>query len=123
MTGSLTPMPTTPTQVVKGCVTGTVPITFAGYEGNNSTVCITPGARLRLTVVDDGYGSVDPLRVTPKNTATVASTTDSKTGDVHALVTPTGTAPFCLSTELNPTSPTAAVFIWRLCVTVRMRSS
>ena len=64
-------------------------------------------------------GSLTPM----PTTATVASTTDSKTGDVHALVTPTGTAPFCLSTELNPTSPTAAVFIWRLCVTVRMRSS
>ena len=118
-TGSLTPMPTAPTPVVKGCVTGTVLITFAGYQANDSTICMRPGARLRLTIVDDGYGSVAPLQVTPENAATVASTTDSATGNVHAIVTPARTAPFCLTAVLNPTTPTPPVLGWRLCVTVR----
>jgi hypothetical protein len=58
------------------------------------------------------------MRVTPGGAATVASTTDSA-GDMHAMVTPAGTAAFCLSTSLTPASPTAEVYFWQLCVTIQ----
>jgi len=116
MTGSPTPEPTGPVPVLKGCPSGTVAISYPGQ--GDWTVCIRAGARLRLTLPDDGYGSWAPLQVTPAGAATVASTTDSK-GNVRAIVTPAGTAPFCLSTDLTPTSPTAPDFPWHLCVSIQ----
>jgi hypothetical protein len=93
-----------------------VAITHRQAETGTSTVCITAGARLRLTITVEGEGGWTPLRVTPESAAIVASTTDP-TGIVHAIVTPTGTARFCLST--GTTSTTAPYTSWRLCVTVR----
>lgn len=116
MTGSPSPEPTGPVPVLKGCPHGTV---FISYSGQGDwTVCIRAGSRLRLTLPDDGYGSWAPLQVTPTAAATVASTTDSR-GNVGATVTPAGTTPFCLATDLSPTSPTAPDFPWRLCVSVQ----
>jgi len=116
MTGSPTPEPTGPVPVLKGCSSGTVAISYPGQ--GDWTVCIRAGARLRLTLPDDGYGSWAPLQVTPTGAAVVASTTDSK-GNVRAIVTPTGTAPFCLGTDLRPASPTAPDFPWHLCVSIQ----
>jgi hypothetical protein len=116
MTGSPTPEPTGPVPVLKGCPSGTVAISYPGQ--GDWTVCIRAGARLRLTLPDGGYGSWAPLQVTPTGAATVASTTDSK-GNVHAIVTPTGTATFCLGTDLSPTSPTAPDFPWHMCVSIQ----
>jgi hypothetical protein len=60
-----------------------------------------------------------PLQVTPEGAATVASTSDP-TGTVLAVVSPAGTAPFCLSTSFtNPNSAVDPVEGWSLCVTVR----
>ena len=110
-----TAMPTTP--VPKGCLSGTVAITHRSAEAEPSAVCIKAGAHLRLTLVRDPDRGWDPLQVTPQGAATVTSTTDPTA--VHAIVTPTGTAPFCLSTDTTSPFQTDAVFGWRLCVTVR----
>jgi hypothetical protein len=112
--GTGTAEPTTP--VPKGCPSGTVAITHRPAETGTSTVCIAAGARLRLTITVEGEGGWTPLQVTPEGAATVASTTDP-TGIVHAIVTPAGTVPFCLST--GTTSTTAPYTSWRLCVTLR----
>lgn len=117
MIGTPAPGPTGAVPVVNGCASGTVPVTFSGDEGD-MTACVTAGARLRISLVNDGYGTWDPLRVTPDGAATVASTTGSQ-GNGTALVTPTGTAPFCLSTDLMPAVSTSPVFMYRLCVTIR----
>jgi len=109
-----TAIPTTP--VPAGCPSGTVAITHSSVYTNTSTVCIKAGARLRLTLLPEGCCGWTPLQVAPDGAATVRSTTDSE-GNMHAIVTPAGTAPFCLSTDTtNPTAPAAS---WRLCVTVR----
>jgi hypothetical protein len=118
--GTATAPPTTP--VPAGCPSGTVVITHHPYEGNTSAVCIKAGARLRLTLTGDSSGwtwGQPPLQVTPEGAATVASTTDP-TGTVHAIVSPTGAARFCLSTGFtNPNSAVDPVYGWSLCVTVR----
>lgn len=118
--GTATAPPTTP--VPAGCPSGTVVITHHFYEGNTSAVCIKAGARLRLTLTGDSSGwtwGQPPLQVTPEGAATVASTTDP-TGTVHAIVSPTGAARFCLSTGFtNPNSAVDPVYGWSLCVTVR----
>ena len=108
-------VPTTP--VPKGCLYGMVAITHYSGDWGNATVCIKAGARLRLTLVRDPDRGWDPLQVTPQGAARVTSTTDRTA--VHAIVAPTGTAPFCLSTDTTSPYPTDAVFGWRLCVTVR----
>jgi hypothetical protein len=92
-----------------------VAITHRPAETETSAVCIKAGARLRLTITVEGEGGWTPLQVTPEGAATVASTTDPTA--VHAIVSPTGAAPFCLSTD--STSATAPAEGWRLCVTVR----
>jgi hypothetical protein len=107
-------VPTTP--VPKGCLSGTVAITHHPDE-TDSAVCIKAGARLRLTLVRDPDRGWTPLQVTPRGAARVTSTTDRTA--VHAIVAPTGTAPFCLSTGTTSPYPTDEVFGWRLCVTVR----
>ena len=109
-----TASPTTP--VPAGCPSGTVPITHSAAYTETSAVCLKAGARLQLTLLQEGTGSWTPLQVAPGGAATVTSTTDS-TGNQHATVTPTGTVPFCLSTAT--TDPTAPAATWRLCVTVR----
>jgi hypothetical protein len=118
--GTATAPPTTP--VPAGCPSGTVAITHHFYEGNTSAVCIKAGARLRLTLTGDSSGwtwGQPPLQVTPEGAATVASTTDP-TGTVHAVVSPAGAVPFCLSTGFtNPKSTVDPVEGWSLCVTVR----
>ena len=116
MTGSLTPEPSGAVPVLNGCPSGAVTINYPGQ--GDWTVCVRAGARLRLTLPDDGYGTWSTLRVTPAGAATVASTIDSK-GNVRAIVTPTSTASFCLGTDLAPASPTAPDLPWRLCVTIR----
>ena len=116
MTGSLTPEPTGPVPILRGCPAGVVVITYLG--SGDWTVCVRAGARLRLTLPDDGYGTWSPLQVTPAGAAAVASATDSK-GNVRAIVTPADTAPFCLGTDLAPESPTAPDLLWQLCVTIR----
>jgi hypothetical protein len=99
-----------------------VAITHHPYEGNASAVCITAAARLRLTLAGDWSGwtwGQPPLQVTPEGAATVASTTDP-TGTVHAVVSPAGTASFCLSAAYNdPRSAVDPEYEWSLCVTVR----
>jgi hypothetical protein len=107
-------VPTTP--VPKGCLSGTVAITHRSAEAD-SAVCIKAGARLRLTLVRDPDRGWTPLQVTPQGAATVTSTTDPTA--VHAIVSPAGTAPFCLSTYTTSPYPTDELFGWRLCVTVR----
>jgi hypothetical protein len=109
--------PTAPVPVLKGCPSGTVAIIHYPGDWYESTVCIKAGARLRLTLTTGGIGSWDPLQVAPEGAAMVTSTTDSTA--MHAIVSPTGKASFCLSTGLMPASPTDPVFSWRLCVTVR----
>jgi hypothetical protein len=109
-----TAIPTTP--VPAGCPSGTVAITHSAAETDTSTVCIKAGAQLRLTLIHEGIGGWTALRVAPDGAATVTSTTDPENNE-HAMVTPTGTAPFCLSTDT--TDPTAPAASWRLCVTVR----
>jgi hypothetical protein len=116
MTGSLPPEPSGAVPVLNGCPAGAVTVKYLGQ--GDWTVCVRAGGRLRLTLPDDGYGTWSALQVTPAGAATVASRSDSK-GNVRAVVTPTGTAPFCLGTDLAPASPTAPDFPWRLCVTIR----
>src|SRR5258708_1743510 len=108
-------IPTTP--VPKGCLSGRVAIPHRSAETEPPAVCIRGGARLRLTLVRDPDRGWDPLQVTPQGAATVTSTTDPTA--VHAIVSPAGTAPFCLSTSTTSPYPADAVFGWRLCVTVR----
>ena len=81
---------------VTGCPSGTVAITHYPDGPGLSTACVTAGSRLRLTLPSGGPQTWGPPRVTPA-----------------------GTAPFCLTAILTPASPTAAVAIWRLCVTIR----
>jgi hypothetical protein len=113
--GTATAPPTTP--VPAGCPSGTVVITHHFYEGNTSAVCIKAGARLRLTLPGEGLDGWYPLQVTPDAAATVAYTT-APTDILAAIVTPTGTAPFCLSTGTRSLESQPA-YSWRLCVTVR----
>lgn len=110
-----TAIPTTP--VPPGCPSGTVAITHLPAEANTSTVCIKAGARLRLTLPGQGLDGWYPLQVTPDGAATVAYTTASRVL-LAATVTPTGTAPFCLSTGTRSLESQPA-YSWRLCVTVR----
>jgi hypothetical protein len=110
-----TAIPTTP--VPKGCLSGTVAITHLPAEADTSTVCIKARARLRLTLPGEGLDGWTPLQVTPEGAATVAYTTDS-TDILAAIVSPTGTAPFCLSTGTRSLESQPA-YSWRLCVTVR----
>lgn len=118
VTGTPPTEPTGPVPVVTGCPSGTVAITHYPGDPGLSTACVTAGSRLRLTLPSGGPQTWGPPRVTPAGAATVAATTDSA-GTMRALVTPAGTAPFCLTAILTPVSPTAAVAIWRLCVTIR----
>ena len=117
MTASPSPAPTGPVPVLNGCPSGVVAITYHFNDGD-STVCVRAGARLRLFLTDDGYGTWNTLQVTPAGAASVASTTDSK-GNVSAVVTPAGTAPFCLGTTLMAAVSTSPDYLWRLCVTIR----
>lgn len=110
-----TAQPTTP--IPKGCLSGTVAITHLPAEASTSTVCITARARLRLTLPGQGLDGWTPLQVTPAGAATVAYTTDS-TDILAAVVSATGTAPFCLSTGTRSLESQPA-YSWRLCVTVR----
>ena len=116
VTGSLTPAPTGAVPILNGCPSGVVIVNYLG-EGD-WTACVRVGARLQLTLPDNGYGTWSPLRVTPVGAATVAATADSN-GNVRAIVTPASTAPFCLATDLAPASPTAPDLPWQLCVTIR----
>lgn len=109
-----TAIPTTP--VPAGCPSGTVIITHSAAETGTSAVCIKAGARLRLILVPEGTGSWTPPQLAPSGAATVTSTTDPA-GNVYDTVMPTGTVPFCLSTDT--TDPTAVAASWRLCVTIR----
>lgn len=116
MTGSPTPEATGPLPALSGCPAGTVTIPYQGQ--GDWFVCVRTGARLQLTLPDNGYGTWAPLHVTPLGAAAVSSKTDPK-GNVRATVTPATTSPFCVGTNLAPTSPTAPDFPWHLCVTIR----
>lgn len=116
MTGSPTPETTGPLPALSGCPAGTVTIAYQGQ--GDWFVCVRTGARLRLTLPDNGYGTWAPLHISPPGAAAVASMTDPK-GNVRATVTPASTSPFCLGTVLAPTSPTAPDFPWHLCVAIR----
>jgi hypothetical protein len=113
--GTDTAIPTT--SVPAGCSSGTVAITHLPAEAGASAVCIKAGARLRLTLPGQGLDGWYPLQVTPDGAAAVAYTT-APTDTLAAIVTPTGTAPFCLSTSTRSLA-SQAVSSWRLCVTVR----
>lgn len=108
-------IPSTP--VPAGCRAGTVVITHLPAEASTSTVCIKAGARLRLTLPGQGLDGWYPLQVTPGGAATVAYMPAS-TDTLAATVSPTGTAPFCLTTGTRSLESQAA-YSWRLCVTVR----
>lgn len=110
-----TAIPTT--SVPAGCPSGTVAITHLPAEADTSTVCMKAGARLRLTLPGEGLDGWYPLQVTPGGAATVVYTTAS-TDTLAAIVTPTGTTPFCLSTGTRSLESQPA-YSWRLCVTVR----
>jgi hypothetical protein len=94
-----------------------VAITHFAVETVPSTVCIKASARLRLTLNGQGLDGWYPLQVTPEGAATVAYTSNS-TGILGAIVSPTGTAPFCLTTNTRSTE-SQPVYSWRLCVTVQ----
>ena len=107
-----------PTTVIpKGCRSGTVAITRLPADTQNSAVCIKEGARLRLTLDGRGLDGWVPLQVTPESAATVAYATPS--ADILvAIVSPTATAPFCLSTSTRSLE-SQPVSSWQLCVTIR----
>jgi guanyl-specific ribonuclease Sa len=117
----VTPNPTGPpvyptTVIPKGCRSGTVAISRLPADTQNSAVCIKEGARLRLTLDGRGLNGWVPLQVTPESAATVVYATES--ADILvAVVSPTGTAPFCLSTSTRSTE-SQPVSSWQLCVTI-----
>jgi hypothetical protein len=118
----VTGMPTGPqvyptTSVPNGCRSGTVAITRHPADTQNSSVCVTAGALLRLTLDGRGLDGWVPLQVTPGNAATVAYTTEA-TDVLLAVVSPTGKASFCLSTSTRSLA-SQPVSSWQLCVTVR----
>lgn len=110
-----TALPTT--SIPAGCSSGTVAITHLPAETEQSAVCVKPGARLRLTLPGQGLDGWYPLQVTPEGAAAVRYTT-APPDTLAAIVTPAGTAPFCLSTGTRSLASQAA-YGWRLCVTVR----
>jgi hypothetical protein len=114
-TGADTALPTM--SVPAGCSSGTVAITYLPAEATPSVVCVKAGARLRLTLLDQGLDGWYPLQVTPGGAATVAYLT-APADTLAAIVTPTGTAPFCLS-AFTRSLASQAVYGWRLCVKVR----
>ena len=116
MTGTPTDTATPTTPVPVGCPSGVVTITHSPAETGTSTVCIKAGARLRLLLVAEGTSGWTLPQLAPDGAATVTSTTDPS-GNVYDTVTPTGTVPFCLTTDT--TDPTAVEATWRLCVTIR----
>jgi hypothetical protein len=87
-------------------------------EEADSTVCLKVGARLLPTLLQgqslDGW---TPLQVTPDSAATVSYTTES-TDTLAAVVSPTSTTPFCLTTGTRILESQPA-YSWQLCVTVR----
>ena len=92
-------------------------VTRRPADTQNSAVCLKEGARLRLTLDGRGLDGWVPLQVTPESAATVAYTTEP--ADVLvAVVSPTGTAPFCLSTSTRSLE-SQPVSSWQLCVTIR----
>lgn len=117
ISGPLPAEPTGPVPAVKGCPSGTVAITHYP-DDPDETACITAGSRIRLTLPNGRPMTWSPPQVKPAGAATVASMTDSA-GTMHAMVTPAGTAAFCLSMTLSDASPTDPITIWRLCVTIR----
>ena len=117
MTASPSLAPAGPGPAVNGCPSGAVTIRYQFNEGD-STVCVRAGARLRLFLPDDGYGTWSAPQVTPGGAASVAATTYSH-GNVSAIVTPASTAPFCLATTLVATVSTSPDYPWQLCVTIR----
>lgn len=114
-TAADTAIPTT--SVPAGCRSGTVAIVHLPAEAYTSAVCIKAGARLRLTLPGQGLDGWYPLQVTPDGAAAVVYMT-APTDTLAAVVTPTGTTPFCLSTATRSLA-SQAVSAWRLCVTVR----
>jgi hypothetical protein len=110
-----TAIPTTP--VPKGCRAGMVAITHLPAQAQTSTVCVKAGASLRLTLPGQGLDGWYPLQVTPQGAATVAYK-PAATDTLAAIVSPTGTASFCLSTGTRSLESQEA-YGWRLCVTVR----
>jgi hypothetical protein len=118
VTSNPTGPPVYPTTAIpKGCRSGAVAITRIPADTGNSAVCIKAGARLRLTLDGRGLDGWVPLQVTPGSAATVAYMAES-TDILVAIVSPTGTAPFCLSTSTRSTE-SQPVSSWQLCVTVR----
>jgi hypothetical protein len=105
-----------PGPVPTGCASGTVAITHLPAEQSTATVCLRAGARLRLYLNGSGVDGWTPLAASPGSAATIAYLSAPKDTTV-ALVTPTGTTPFCLSTgtrslESQPASE------WKLCVNI-----
>jgi hypothetical protein len=94
-----------------------VAITHLPAEAYASTVCIKSGARLRLTLPGQDVDGWYPLQVAPAGAAAVVYTS-APADTLAAIVTPTGTAPFCLTTASRSLSSQAASG-WQLCVTVR----
>lgn len=92
-------------------------ITHQPSEADTSTVCIKASARLWLTLPGEGLDGWTPLQVTPASAATVAYLTGPM-DILEAIVSPTGTAPFCLSTGTRSLESQPA-YSWQLCVTVR----
>lgn len=107
------------TPVPRGCPSGVVAITHYAAWTQPSKVCVTAGARLRITLVTDPGWGWAPLRVTPPGAATVVSA--SAPAGVRDLVVPTGLTPFCLATDSSSSLPGPPDFPWQLCVTVRRR--
>jgi hypothetical protein len=110
-----TALPTT--SIPAGCRAGTVVITHLPAQASTSTVCIKAGGRLRLTLPGQGLDGWYPLQVTPGSAATVAYTSASP-DTLAATVSPTGTAPFCLTTGTRSLESQEA-YSWQLCVTVQ----
>jgi hypothetical protein len=113
--GQDTAVPTT--SIPAGCSAGTVAITHLPAQTSPSTVCIKAGARIRLTLPGQGLDGWYPLQVTPGGAATVAYL-KAPTDTLAAIVTPTGTTPFCMS-AFTRSLASQAVYGWRLCVRVR----
>ena len=118
----VTPNPTGPavypsTVIPKGCRSGTVAITRLPIDTQNSAVCIRKGARIRLTLDGRGLDGWVPPQVTPASAATVVYLAEP--ADILvAVVSPTGTTPFCLSTSTRSLQ-SQVEYSWQLCVTIR----
>lgn len=98
------------------CHHGTVSITHAVGDPGQQSICITNGATLDITLVNDGLDWAAPS-IRPSAAAAIVSTKRAH-GRVRTLIVPRTAAPFTVHAYTATDDPTGVVAVWSLRVAV-----